>query len=399
MATVYRARDPQRREDVALKILHEELAAHPSAVKKFMDEAQRASLIDHPNVIRIHEVGVQEGRPFLVCELAAGETLRQRIVRDPLDEATTVALLRQLVCGLIAVHECGIIHGDLKPANVILTTDEARFGVRLAGEEEAFKAKIVDFGIARVAAALNRPARGAKDAKPRMRSGTPRYMAPELTLGDGPSLRSDIYSLGVIAFEAMSGRTPFPDLSRSDVIGNAEARRDREPDRLEDVSRKPASEALGRVVAKMLAFDPTERYDPEGLLRDMERLIERETPESPVPTAPDKTSAFRKTPSRVVGPKKRRSATGRLSSGLKSSSLRAGGKSSSLRAGGKSGRRTARPGERPFNRRPSDQVPLVEADTNDADTTTDQPALEAPRPASKRHPRVVRRKPLGRRFR
>lgn len=195
MGTVFEATDAQGARGVALKLLHPELADDPEMHRRFRREASVLKALEHPAVVRVLDVGTDEmGRSYTVMELLEGETLHARIGRDGrLDLSALKPIVASLCAALAAVHEHGVLHGDLKPANVFLLADPD------AGES----AKLVDFGTSKVHG-LERLTRTGEII------GTPVYMAPELLTGDGAIDEGiDVYALGVLIYEALAGVTPF----------------------------------------------------------------------------------------------------------------------------------------------------------------------------------------------
>lgn len=192
MGVVYRAEDTRDGNQVAFKFLPFDLRDDQEARDAFVDEAQAASSIEHPSICTIHDIGnAEDGRMFVVMTLYDGETLKQRLEGGnglPLPEA--LRIVRAIAGGLAAAHERGIVHRDVKPANVMLTEDD---GVR-----------IVDFGLARV---VSQGQPGLTQIGASM--GTPTYMSPEQTLGDPVDERSDVWSLGVLFYECLTGELPF----------------------------------------------------------------------------------------------------------------------------------------------------------------------------------------------
>ncbi|MFW6050558.1 MAG: serine/threonine-protein kinase [Myxococcota bacterium] len=194
MGAVFEAEDLRAGGALAIKLLHPELASDPELRRRFRREASILRALEHPAIVRIAEVGDDEGGlPYTAMELLAGETLAARVARGPVPPRALVPVVRDVCEGLRAVHAHGVIHADLKPANLFLV-DRARFGVAV---------KLVDFGLSKVQG-LERLTRTGEAP------GTPTYMAPELLTGEGRlDRRLDVYSLGVVAFEALAGRPPF----------------------------------------------------------------------------------------------------------------------------------------------------------------------------------------------
>lgn len=194
MGAVYEASDRASGQRVAVKVLRAELASEPSLRRRFRRESSILRSLEHPGVVRILDAGEDDDEgAFTVMELLGGDTLETRLARDgamSLDDARPVLL--GVASALEAIHAHGVVHGDLKPANVFLTSD-APF------------AKLVDFGLSKVEG-LDRLTRTGELA------GTPVYMAPELFTGEGgrePDARLDLYALGVLAYQTLSGALPF----------------------------------------------------------------------------------------------------------------------------------------------------------------------------------------------
>jgi eukaryotic-like serine/threonine-protein kinase len=189
MGAVYRAHDEVLDEEVALKILRPEVAGTPEMAARFRSEIKLARKVSHWNVCRIHEYGEEAGLQYISMELISGATLKDRLRSGPLpsDQAFDVAI--QIAEGLAAIHKVGIIHRDLKSPNVMID-----------GEGTA---KVMDFGIAKPASA------GTDGASTGYVLGSPEYMSPEQARGRRADFRSDLYSLGIVVFEAFTGRVPF----------------------------------------------------------------------------------------------------------------------------------------------------------------------------------------------
>ncbi|HEV7785676.1 MAG TPA: protein kinase, partial [Thermoanaerobaculia bacterium] len=249
MGVVYKAEDLRLNRTVALKFLPPELTRDPEAKARFLQEARSASVLDHPNICTIHEVGeTDDGRLYLAMPSYDGETLRKRIEAGPLaiDEATDIA--QQIARGLSKAHRHGIIHRDIKPANLIVTSD----GV----------VKILDFGLAKLAgsAALTRTGSSV---------GTPAYMSPEQARGEEVDHRADLWSLGIVLYEMVAGRRPFRGEHEQAVLFSLLNERPRPLHEL----RSEAPPELERIVDGLLAKDPGDRYPTvDGPLGDLTAL-------------------------------------------------------------------------------------------------------------------------------
>ena len=203
MGIVYRARDLVLGETVAVKTLRAEaLAADPGALERFKDEIRLARRISHRNVVRTHDLGESDGVPFLTMEYVEGTALSALLrERGPLPATAVLSVARQLCRALEVAHEQGVVHGDIKPQNILVGRD----GVL----------KVTDFGVARLTRRRGSPAGAAHDGALVGRVtgavvGTPEYMAPELLLGQEPDARTDIYAAGMVLHECLTGANPFP---------------------------------------------------------------------------------------------------------------------------------------------------------------------------------------------
>jgi len=256
MAVVYRAEDTRLERMVALKFLAPELSRDPQAKERFLREAQAASSLDHPNVCTIHEIGETDGQTFIAMPFYGGGTLAQRIARGPLplDEALDVAF--QIAQGLAKAHRRGIVHRDIKPANVMLTAD----GV----------VKIVDFGLAKLADSSGPRGAGRTGSG----GGTIAYASPEQVRGESVDLRTDLWSLGVVLYEMVTGRKPFPGDQDHAVLFAIQ--RD-EPRPLAEL-RPAAPPELAHVIGRLLAKDREQRTSSaEAAAADLRTLRGPET--------------------------------------------------------------------------------------------------------------------------
>ena len=201
MGEVYRARDLKLKREVAIKILPEEFSRDADRVSRFQREAEVLASLNHPNIAGIYDFGEGHGLRYLVLELVEGETLADRIARGPIPIEEALNIAKQIAEALEAAHDKGIIHRDLKPANIKFNSSG---GV-----------KVLDFGLAKI---LDR---GSKDvnssnlptqvsiSSPRLILGTPAYMAPEQARGEEASRSTDVWALGCVLFELLTGKRPF----------------------------------------------------------------------------------------------------------------------------------------------------------------------------------------------
>jgi serine/threonine protein kinase len=219
MGEVYRARDTTLDRQVALKLVLEAFTGDRDRAARFEREARTLAALNHPNIAALHGLEHADGRHFLVMELVEGETLAERIARHPgglsLEDAFQIA--RQIADALEAAHEKGIVHRDLKPANVKITPDD--------------KVKVLDFGLAKAsdrdsatsASAAMSPTVSAF-SQAGMILGTASYMSPEQARGYAADHRSDIFAFGIVLYEMLTGRQPFPGETISDVLAAVLAR-------------------------------------------------------------------------------------------------------------------------------------------------------------------------------
>jgi serine/threonine protein kinase len=198
MGEVYRASDPRLGREVAIKLIREAFAADRGRVHRFEQEARAAGQLNHPNVLAVHDLGTHAGAPYIVSEFLEGDSLRTRLQAGALTTAKAVDYARQMADGLAAAHEKGIVHRDLKPDNVFLTSDG--------------RIKILDFGIAKLTSHADdaaRPTGFPTETAEGTVLGTAGYMSPEQVRGEAVDARSDLFSVGAILYEMLSGQRAF----------------------------------------------------------------------------------------------------------------------------------------------------------------------------------------------
>jgi len=242
MGRVYSAEDSRLHRKVALKILPPESTQQPERVRRFEQEAQAVSALNHPNILTIYEVGKVDGTHYIATELVEGDTLRHRVgAHTPLRKILDIAV--QAASALAAAHAAGIVHRDIKPDNIMVRPDGL--------------VKILDFGLAK----LTEP--GLLDenlptamSEPGRVMGTWMYMSPEQVRGKDVDARSDIWSLGVVIYELVCGRSPFVAATATDTIVSIV---DREPVPLAEFG-VDVPEELDRILSRALAKDREQRY-------------------------------------------------------------------------------------------------------------------------------------------
>ncbi len=263
MGVVYKAQDLKLSRFVALKFLPPDLTRDPEAKQRFIREAQAASALDHPNICDIHDIGeTEDGQLFIVMTCYEGETLKEKIERGPLRIEDALDIAIQVAQGLARAHESGIVHRDIKPANIMRT---------FRGE-----AKIVDFGLAKLAARTVLTKAGTT-------LGTVAYMSPEQTKGDPADHRVDIWSLGVVLYEMVTGQLPFKgDYENAVVYSILNA----QPEPMTAL-RTAVPMEIERIVKKCLSKDPRERYQHvDELLVDLRSCSKTTTSQIDVQTRP-----------------------------------------------------------------------------------------------------------------
>jgi eukaryotic-like serine/threonine-protein kinase len=272
MGEVYKAEDTRLKRAVALKFLPPALIEDREARQRLVAEAQAASALDHPNICTIHEIDeTADGRVFLAMAYYEGETLKQRIDRGALELGEALEIIGQVGRAVAAAHDAGIIHRDVKPANIFLcasgaqrarqdTSPTGSSSARVVGDSA--RVKLLDFGIAK------QPGRTAL-TKTGTTIGTVAYMSPEHIEGHAIDERADVWSLGVLLYELVTGRLPFTGPHEIAVI---KAIGYDDPPPL-SAARPDAPPALDSIVRKALQKDPQQRYmSVHDLLRDLDAL-------------------------------------------------------------------------------------------------------------------------------
>lgn len=237
MAMVYRARDLMLERQVAVKVLREDYSRSVMFQERFRQEARAAANLSHPNIVTVHDFGFDRGRLFLVMEFVPGrdlKTLLRQRGRLPLNEA--LPLMIQACAGIGYAHRAGLVHCDVKPHNMLVTQDQ--------------RLKVTDFGIARALASMEPEEQSA------VVWGSPQYFAPEQAAGESPSPASDVYSLGIVFYEMLTGSLPFQAPTAAELA------------RLHmEASPTPPSEyvpdmppTIEQIILKVLSKEPSARY-------------------------------------------------------------------------------------------------------------------------------------------
>jgi eukaryotic-like serine/threonine-protein kinase len=250
MSSVYRAFDPTLERRVAIKMMHRDISSDPDQLERFRREARAVAQLNHPHVVTVIDAGEDEGAPYIVFEYVEGETLKERIRRLgrlPIDEAIAYAI--EIGRALDCAHMHKLVHRDVKPQNVLIDRDG--------------RAKVTDFGIARSMEAQGLTAPGRV-------LGTTDYVSPEQALGHEVTEQSDVYSLGVVLYEMLTGEAPF----KADTQVAVAMKHVREP--LPDVQRRrpEISATLAAVVERATAKETRNRYATvEEMVHDLEEVL------------------------------------------------------------------------------------------------------------------------------
>src|SRR6185436_9504684 len=250
MSTVYRAFDTVLERPVAIKVMHRESASDSDQLERFRREARAVAQLNHPHIVTVIDAAEDDGTPYIVFEYVEGETLKDRIRRDdrlPVSEAVAYAI--EIGRALSCAHEHKLVHRDIKPQNVLIDPDG--------------RAKVTDFGIARSLEAQGLTATGRV-------LGTTDYVSPEQALGHEVTGQSDIYSLGIVLYEMLTGEAPY----KADTQVAVAMKHVREP--LPDVQRRrpEISASLARVVERATAKETQNRYQDVGeMVHDLEEVL------------------------------------------------------------------------------------------------------------------------------
>ena len=261
MAVIYRAQDMELNRIVAVKVLRPSLVDDPEFLIRFKREAQSAANLSHPNIVTVHDVGQDGPRThYIVMEYVAGQDLKQMIrARGAFEVDAALAMVVEVCKGVGYAHRAGLVHCDVKPQNILITPENA--------------IKVTDFGIARAMSST-----GAPEEDDEVVWGSPHYFSPEQASGEGCTPSSDVYSIGVVMFELLTGKLPFAGSQYRDL---ALAHLKQDPPKLTEVDPSLPQE-LERIIQKVLAKEPSVRYRTADQLG---RILEKYREQGNQPTA------------------------------------------------------------------------------------------------------------------
>ena len=237
MAIVYQASDLMLERTIAVKILRKDFSKSKAFQERFKEEARAAANLTHPNIVTVHDFGFDNNRLFIVMEHVPGTDLKQIIKKSgslPIDQASRLFI--QACAGIGYAHRAGLIHCDIKPHNMLITPDH--------------RLKVTDFGIARALASIKH------DEQSQAIWGSPAYFSPEQAAGRAPSPASDVYSLGIVLFEMLTGELPFTDPSPQEL---ALLHRYEAPPSAREINPEISAE-LEEIIVKVLSKEPSSRY-------------------------------------------------------------------------------------------------------------------------------------------
>jgi len=270
---VARAHDPMIGRLVAIKLFPKELASG-EARQRFIQEARVVGQLSHPSIITLHDMGIDEATqtPYLVMEFLEGQPLDRLLDRGSVPFPRACAWAAEVACALGVAHRKGVIHGDVKPANMLITDDG--------------RLKLMDFGMARLA---------SHDSKATPLVGTPAYWCPEQILGKPQDARSDLFSLGVVLYEMVTGKRPFDADSLQAICSRVLSSTPLPPSH----ANPSVPSNFDGIVARCLAKDPAARYAPaEARAEELYPLARRK--ETPVPVAPSNGHGLRDRAARLL---------------------------------------------------------------------------------------------------
>ena len=261
MAIVYRARDLTLERTIAIKVLRQDYSADRSFREHFRQEAKAAANLSHPNIVTVYDFGFDAERLFIIMEYVPGEDLKQILdEQGQMGVRETISLMSQACAGVGYAHRAGLVHCDIKPQNFLITPEK--------------RLKVLDFGIARALASIH------PEEKAEVVWGSPHYFSPEQAAGKAPSPASDVYSLGVIMFEMLTGQLPFTASSSTEL---ARMHREEPPPSPRQINPEISAE-LDQVLLKVLSKEPVARYrTADQFGRVLTTLLQTQPSSSEVP--------------------------------------------------------------------------------------------------------------------
>lgn len=263
MAMVYRARDHMLERTVAIKVLREDYSRDMAFRERFRQEAKAAANLSHPNIVTVHDFGIDTGRLFIVMEYVPGTNLNAMLQsRGRINVADALPIILQVCAGIGYAHRAGLVHCDVKPHNFLITPDN--------------RVKVTDFGIARALASI------LPEEKTEIVWGSPQYFSPEQASGGAPSPASDVYSLGVVMYYMLTGRLPF---TAGSAVELAQLHRSAVPlpPRHYNTAIPPN---LEQIMLKVLSKEPSQRYRTADQLGRVLMTFTAPTPPLQVPSTP-----------------------------------------------------------------------------------------------------------------
>lgn len=278
MAYVYKAYDQMLERPVAIKLLRQDFSSEPGFRDRFKQEARSAANLSHPNIVTVHDFGLDSAGVYIVMEYIAGTDLKTRIselTRYPVQDG--INLMVQACSGLGYAHRAGIVHCDVKPQNLLVTSDQ--------------RLKITDFGIARALSTLE------VESDPDVIWGSPQYFAPEQALGALPTPSTDVYSLGVVMYEVFTGHLPFEADSVEELIKMHQELPPTDPRQY----APDLPEELVLVLMKVLSKEPSARYrTADQLGHILSNLLENKSSPEPLPPLPPQPVLRENKPAEVL---------------------------------------------------------------------------------------------------